>query len=88
MLNSEKKVEVIKQFQRKERDTGSSEVQIALLSARIRELQGHFAIHKKDVHSRLGLLKLVSKRRKLLKYLKNTDLTKYRSLIETLELRG
>lgn len=68
-------------------DTGSPEVQIALLSARIEALTGHFRIHKKDFHSRTGLLKLVGQRRKLLNYLKNKDIQRYRALIEKLGLR-
>ncbi|MCB6182012.1 30S ribosomal protein S15 [Leeia sp. TBRC 13508] len=81
------KAEVVKQYQRKDGDTGSSEVQVALLTARINDLTGHFKEHKKDHHSRRGLLRLVSRRRKLLDYLKRTDLDLYRSLIERLGLR-
>lgn len=68
-------------------DTGSPEVQVALLTARIEELTGHFKLHKKDFHSRTGLLKMVGQRRKLLKYLKATDVQRYRDLIEKLGLR-
>lgn len=78
---------VMKEFGRDEKDTGSPEVQIALLTSRIIYLTEHFKIHKKDNHSRLGLLKLVSKRRKLLNYLKNKDLDKYKSLIQNLKIR-
>ncbi len=70
-----------------EGDTGSPEVQVALLTARIEGLTGHFKMHKKDFHSRQGLLKLVGQRRKLLKYLKSKDVQRYRSLIEKLGLR-
>ena len=70
-----------------EGDTGSPEVQVALLTARIESLSGHFKAHKKDYHSRMGLLKLVAQRRKLIKFLKNTDVQRYRSLIEKLGLR-
>ena len=79
--------QVVKQYQRAANDTGSSEVQVALITARINGLAGHFKTHVKDFHSRRGLLKLVSQRRKLLDYLKRTDTEKYRSLIERLGLR-
>ena len=88
MLNSSDKAGVVKQHQRQEGDTGSPEVQVALLTAKINELQPHFKTHKKDVHSRIGLMRMVSKRRKLLKYIKNNNLTKYRALIQELGLRG
>jgi small subunit ribosomal protein S15 len=81
------KKDVIDQFKRHETDTGSPDVQIALLTERINHLTEHFKVHKKDFHSRRGLLKLVGQRRRLLDYLKKTDLTKYRSLIESLGLR-
>jgi small subunit ribosomal protein S15 len=81
------KNEIITKFARHEGDTGSPEVQIALITDRITQLTEHFKTHAKDHHSRRGLLKLVGKRRRLLDYLKKTDLTKYRSLIETLSLR-
>jgi small subunit ribosomal protein S15 len=81
------KNEIITKFARHEGDTGSPEVQIALITDRITQLTEHFKSHAKDHHSRRGLLKLVGKRRRLLDYLKKTDLTKYRSLIETLSLR-
>ena len=82
-----KKSEIVAQFQRKPGDTGSPEVQVALLTARINELTPHFKEHAKDPHSRRGLLKMVSRRRKLLDYLKRTDLDAYRKLINTLNLR-
>ncbi|MCU0843764.1 MAG: 30S ribosomal protein S15 [Spirochaetes bacterium] len=81
------KSEVINQFKRHESDTGSPDVQIALLTERINHLTEHFKVHKKDFHSRRGLLKLVGQRRRLLDYLKKIDLEKYRSLIESLGLR-
>ncbi len=86
-FNSEHKAPVIKQHQRTAQDTGSSEVQVALLSAHIEQLSGHFKTHKKDTHSRQGLLRMVNKRRKLLDYLKKTSAAKYRALIATLGLR-
>lgn len=87
MLDVEKKKEIMDNFQLHENDTGSPEVQIALLSARIQYLTGHFKIHKKDHHSRRGLLKLVGRRRKLLDYLKNKEIDRYRSIIERLGIR-
>ncbi|HYA15782.1 MAG TPA: 30S ribosomal protein S15 [Syntrophales bacterium] len=87
MLDSEKRKEVINNFQLHEVDTGSPEVQIALLSARIEYLTEHFKMHKKDHHSRRGLLKLVGKRRRILDYLKKKDLERYRSVIQRLGLR-
>jgi small subunit ribosomal protein S15 len=81
------KAEIIAKFQREAGDTGSSEVQVALLTARINDLTGHFKTHAKDHHSRRGLLKLVSQRRRLLDYLKRTDFAKYSSLIKELGLR-
>ncbi|MBN1500767.1 MAG: 30S ribosomal protein S15 [Spirochaetes bacterium] len=81
------KEELIGKYKRHESDTGSPEVQIALLTERINYLTEHFKVHKKDFHSRRGLLKLVGQRRRLLNYLKKTDLTKYRELIESLGLR-
>lgn len=88
MLDTAQTAAVIKEYQRKTGDVGSSEVQIALLTANIKALQPHFDANKKDIHSRRGLLSMVSKRRKLLKYLKNKDLTMYRQLIEKLGIRG
>ena len=83
----EHKQEIIKSFQKKELDTGSSEVQIAILSFRIKELTEHFKIHKKDHHGRLGLVKLVNKRRKLLDYLKRKNLDGYTKNIAELGIR-
>jgi small subunit ribosomal protein S15 len=82
-----KKSDIVTQFQRAEGDTGSPEVQVALLTARINELTGHFKTHLKDHHSRRGLLRMVSRRRKLLDYLKSRNLDSYRTLIEKLGLR-
>jgi small subunit ribosomal protein S15 len=81
------KQQVVKQYQRSGKDTGSPEVQIALLTERINSLTEHFKTHVKDFHSRRGLLKLVSQRRKLLDYLKRKDADTYRGLIERLSLR-
>ncbi len=81
------KTETINKYKRHEKDTGSAEVQIALLTERINHLTEHFKVHKKDFHSRTGLLKLVGQRRRLLGYLKKTDLTRYRELIQSLGLR-
>ena len=81
------KTEIIREFGRKEGDTGSPEVQIALLTARINELNGHLKTHKKDHHSRRGLLKMVGRRRNLLAYLKEKVLEGYRALIAKLGLR-
>jgi small subunit ribosomal protein S15 len=86
-MTSEQKSRVIKDFQSSQQDTGSTEVQVALLSARIEELGGHFQSHPHDVHSRMGLLRMVNKRRRLLDYLKRTDSERYRSLISRLGLR-
>lgn len=87
MISGEVKKEVIKEYQRQEGDTGSSEVQIALLTRRISELTGHFDTHAKDHHSRRGLLKIVSQRRRLLDYLRRDDVERYAALIGRLELR-
>ena len=87
MLDSEKRKGVINNFRLHEVDTGSPEVQIALLSARIEYLTEHFKAHKKDHHSRRGLLKLVGKRRRLLDYLRKKDVERYRSVIQRLGLR-
>ena len=86
-MDSAMKQAVIAQYAKHEGDTGSAEVQIALLTARINGLTGHFKEHKKDHHSRRGLLKMVSRRRKLLDYLKGKDVVAYRKLIEALNLR-
>ncbi len=82
-----RKKELIEQFKTHEQDTGSPEVQIALLSDRIQYLTEHFKVHKRDHHSRRGLLKLVGQRRRLLNYLKNTRAERYRTIIEKLGLR-
>jgi small subunit ribosomal protein S15 len=87
VLDSEKRSEIMAQYRIHEKDTGSPEVQIALLSAKIGYLTEHFKLHKKDHHSRRGLLKLVGQRRRLLDYLKNKDLERYRSVIQRLGLR-
>ena len=86
-LSSESKSNIIADYARAEDDTGSPEVQVALLSKRISELTEHFGEHKKDHHSRQGLLKMVNKRRKLLDYLKSKDQDRYRELISRLGLR-
>ncbi len=87
MLDVEKRSDIISNFKLHENDTGSPEVQIALLSARIEYLTEHFKVHKKDHHSRRGLLKLVGQRRRLLDYLKKKELERYRSIISRLGLR-
>jgi len=87
VLATEKKQEIIKEFQTKEGDTGSPEVQIALLTERINYLTEHFRTHKKDHHSRRGLLKIVGKRRRLLDYLIKNDIERYRSIIARLGIR-
>ena len=81
------KAPTIEKYRSKETDTGSTRVQVALLTERINYLNDHFRVHAKDHHSRQGLLKMVGRRRRLLNYLKRTDLEGYRSLIETLGLR-
>ena len=87
MIAKEKKQEIIKEYARCEGDTGSPEVQIAILTARIQELTEHLKVNHKDHHSRRGLLKMVGKRRGLLDYLKQIDIERYRSLIERLGIR-
>ena len=87
MISKEKKQEIIASYGRTANDTGSPEVQIALLTARINELNEHLKVNQKDHHSRRGLLKMVGQRRGLLAYLKKTDLEGYRKLIERLGLR-
>lgn len=87
MLMKEKKQEIIVEFGAEATNTGSSEVQVALLTARIRDLQDHFKVNPKDHSSRRGLLKMVGARRRLLKYIKLNDVNKYRELIQKLELR-
>lgn len=86
-LSAEVKASIVAEYGRDAKDTGSSEVQVALLTAQILHLQGHFAEHKKDHHSRRGLLRMVSRRRKLLDYLKRTNLESYTQLIKRLGLR-
>ncbi len=86
-LDTAKKEEIVKNFARKDGDTGSSEVQIALLSARVTELTEHLKIHKKDHASRLGLLKLVGQRKRLMRYLKRQDKELYAKTIATLNIR-
>ena len=86
-LSQQQKAEVIKDYQLADGDTGSPEVQVALLTANITDLSEHFKVHKKDNHSRQGLLRMVNHRRKLLDYLKNKDLGRYRELIARLGLR-
>lgn len=87
MLTPEKKKVIITQFQQHEGDTGSPEVQIAILTTRINELTEHFKTHKKDHHSRRGLLKLVGQRRAMLNYLKKSDFNRYRKIVTDLGLR-
>jgi len=86
-LSGELKSKIIEEYRLGDEDTGSPEVQVALLTARITELTEHFGTHKKDHHSRQGLLRMVNKRRKLLDYLKDKDSERYRKLIESLGLR-
>ena len=87
VMTTEDKGEVIEKFKQHEGDTGSPEVQIALLTSRIIYLTEHFKIHKKDFHSKTGLLKMVGQRRKLLNYLKKNDVQRYRDILKRLELR-
>ena len=87
-LNATDKAEIIKQFQLSEGDTGSPEVQIALLTTKIKGLTEHFKEHTHDHHSRRGLLRMVSQRRKLLKYIKNKDISRYLKLVQELGIRG
>ena len=86
-FTAEQKKAVVEQYRQSESDTGSPEVQVALLTAQINHLAPHFAAHKKDNHSRRGLLRMVNQRRKLLEYLKNKDVNRYRTLIGKLGLR-
>lgn len=87
-LTKEQKTELIGKYGRSGTDTGSAEVQVAMITERINELTEHLRTHKKDHHSRRGLLKLVGKRRRLLKYLERDDLERYRSLVSELGLRS
>lgn len=86
-LTKEKKSEIIKKYGKDESDTGRPEVQVALMTERIRELTDHFRDHKKDHHSRRGLLQLVGKRQRLLRYLRENDVERYRKLIQELGIR-
>ena len=87
LISKERKAEIVKAYGKNEQDTGSTEVQVALLTERINELTEHLKINKKDHHSRRGLLKMVGQRRNLLAYLQKKDLEGYRTLIEKLGLR-
>jgi small subunit ribosomal protein S15 len=87
MITKEKKLEIINEYKTKEGDTGSPEVQIAILTYKINDLNEHLKVHKKDHHSRRGLLKMVGQRKNLLKYLTNKDIERYRSIIARLGLR-
>jgi len=86
-LNSEQKAEIVKKAQKHDKDTGTPEVQVSIMTARIKYLTEHFKSHKKDFHSRRGLQDLVGKRRKLLKYIKRKDVSRYQDLIKDLGLR-
>ena len=86
-MTKERKQEIIKEYKRDEADTGSPEVQIALLTQRINELTEHLKVHTKDNHSRRGLLKMVGKRRNLLNYLSKKDIQRYRDIVEKLNIR-
>lgn len=87
MISAETKKKVVEDFGRDSGDTGSTEVQVALLTERINGLSDHFGVHKKDHHSRRGLLRIVSQRRRLLDYLKSKEMSRYQALIERLGLR-
>ena len=87
-LLKDEKANLVKKFQKDKNDTGSSEVQVALLTENINKLQSHFKIHKKDHHSRTGLIRMVNLRRKLLAYLKRTNPESYKKIITDLNLRG
>lgn len=86
-LNSAEKAEIVSEYKRADKDTGSPEVQVSIITGRIKYLTDHFKEHKKDFHSRRGLQSLVNKRRKLLKYLKRNDKGRYQTLIQSLGLR-
>lgn len=88
MLTKEEKQKIVKEFALHDGDTGSPEVQIALLTKRIEKVTEHLKVHKKDLHSRYGLMKMVGKRRKLLDYLRDTDIKRYRAIVKKLKLRG
>ena len=87
MITKEQKAELVKQYGKSETDTGSPEVQVAILTARIKELTEHMKSHKKDFHTRRGLRMLVGKRRRLLSYIKKNDIENYRNLIKSLGIR-
>ena len=87
MLSKETKTKVIKEYKTNEEDTGSPEVQIAIITERINDLSKHFSEHKKDYHSRTGLMKLVGRRKRLLEYLKSQDVNRYEKIIQRLNLR-
>ena len=87
MITKEQKAELVKQYGKSETDTGSPEVQVAILTERIKELTEHMKSHKKDFHTRRGLLMLVGKRRRLLSYIKKNDIENYRNLIKSLGIR-
>lgn len=87
MITKERKLEIIKKFGKDEKDSGRSEVQIALLTERINDLTSHFELHKKDHHSRRGLMMMVGKRRRLLDYLMKKDIERYRAIIKELNIR-
>lgn len=87
MISKDMKSQIIEKYKRDEKDTGSPEVQIALLTERINELTEHLKVHKKDNHSRRGMLKMVGKRRNLLNYLAKKDINRYREIVEKLGLR-
>jgi small subunit ribosomal protein S15 len=87
MITKENKLEIIEEYKMQEGDTGSAEVQIALLTFKINDLNEHLKVHKKDHHSRLGLLKMVGQRKNLQRYLQNKDIIRYRALIAKLGLR-
>jgi len=86
-IDTAQRAQIVEQYQRSKGDTGSPEVQIALLTARINDLMPHFKAHSKDHHSRRGLLRMVSRRRKLLDYLRSTNAKSYRTLVDSLGLR-
>lgn len=88
MLTTERKKEIIQEYRINEGDTGSAEVQVALLTERINQLSAHLRTHKQDEHTRLGLLKLVGQRRRLLRYISSEDVGRYRSVVTRLGLRG
>jgi small subunit ribosomal protein S15 len=86
-MTKEEKLEIIKKFGATDQDSGKSEVQIALITKRLNDLTGHFDVHKKDHHSRRGLMQLVGKRRRLLDYLMKKDIARYRAIIKELNIR-